>query len=74
MYLTGDESYNQILTMAVLRLDDDRKAGGDRRILANWLEPRLQVHRPATPEVGEPCAECGEPWPCGDWKLALSPE
>lgn len=74
MHLSEDDMQHRpdrVRAAAHMRLDDDEAAGGDRRVLARMLRPQLQQHERL--ESGA-CRECGDPWPCGPWRLALAPE
>ncbi|KNA92734.1 hypothetical protein RND64_05710 [Gordonia sp. w5E2] len=36
------------------------------------IEPKLyREHRPDVHEVNQPCAACGDPWPCGVFDALL---
>ncbi|MGY3568104.1 hypothetical protein ACVWWH_003848 [Sinomonas sp. RB5] len=50
----------------IVRRVADTKARGTTRQRFNvdtW-EPALHAHSPNGPLIGDPCSQCGEPWPC----------
>lgn len=71
--LNQDATYEQIRTAARQRLTADRNAGGSRKQRADKLGPVLARHVTNTGAKSEPCAACGEDWPCDTIRLILSP-
>lgn len=56
--------YWYIKTQTLALITRDEKRGGDYARLASLNSEILQSHDTTTRMVGDPCAGCGEPWPC----------
>ncbi len=53
-----------VLNAVMAKLVNDERRGGDYAIWAGSDRTVLSEH-PAPESTGQPCPNCGEPWPCG---------
>lgn len=64
-YLTGRETYGQIVAKMQAAIDQDLDAGHELTRLGEIGEAILHEHVPASKVVGDPCPKCAdEKFPC----------
>lgn len=64
-HIPDDADYAYVRERLHARVDADRASGGDRARLTGFHERLMTAHDTSTCSRGEPCDECGRPWPCG---------
>ena len=62
--IPDDADYGRIWILLRLRVDSDRKKGGDHASMSDVHERLLSEHDTAAHQRGAPCASCAKPWPC----------
>lgn len=66
------KTYDQLLSRVHAVID--AASGSSEANFVRALDQRenLARHRPQPPELGAPCAVCGDPWPCGPIEFLLT--
>ena len=67
-----DYWYIRMQTLALITRDQER--GGDYAFFASHDSEILRAHDTATRTVGDPCEECGDPWPCPMVRSIAAPD
>ncbi len=62
---TGEPRYDVVMARVHLTFLRHEKQGGDAAVLGRLDQDWVARHQPLVKETGQPCQECGEPWPCG---------
>jgi hypothetical protein len=66
--------YWYIKTQTLALITRDEKRGGDYAHIARSNSEIFRSHDTATRKVGEPCGECGDPWPCSMVRGIAAPD
>lgn len=74
MFVSDRDDAEWWMIKARHHLSDWKRRGGDHASLARSDERIVEQHQPEPFVTGEPCKQCGDSWPCGVFKGAITPD